>query len=202
MTQQPRGRRPSGSGTREAILAAAKRRFGEVGYPRTTLRSIATDAGVDVRLITHYFGSKQELFALCVELPFDPETAFEAILAPGMEGVGERLARFVIGVLETDAGRQTITGLLRAAASEEEAAETIRQVLVERMLGPLAERLGTDHPDFRGSLMGSQIAGLSLARYVVQIPALVDAPVELLVQAIAPVFEHYLNDPLPGIGEV
>ena len=34
-----RGRRPAGSGTREAILAAASRAFAEQGYPRTTLRA-------------------------------------------------------------------------------------------------------------------------------------------------------------------
>lgn len=197
MTQQPRGRRPRGSGTRESILAAAKTRFAEMGYPRTTLRAVALDAGVDVRLVTHYFGSKQSLFAHCVELPFDPETAFEAILAPGLEGIGERVARFVFGVLETEAGRQTITGLLRAAASEEEAAETIRHLLVERMLGPLATRLGTDQPELRGALMGSQVAGISIARYVVQLPPLVDAPVEQLIGALAPVFDHYLTDPMP-----
>ena len=38
MARQPRGRRPSGSGTREAILAAAKERFAELGYPEFTAK--------------------------------------------------------------------------------------------------------------------------------------------------------------------
>ena len=73
-----RGRRPAGSGTREAILAAASRAFAEQGYPRTTLRGIARDAGVDTRLVTHYFGNKQDLFIAVVELPFDPEQVMPA----------------------------------------------------------------------------------------------------------------------------
>lgn len=196
MARQPRGRRPSGSGTREAILAAAKERFAELGYPRTTLRAVAQDAGVDVRLVTHYFGSKQELFTQCVELPFEPETTFTAILGPGPDGIGERVARFVFGVLESEPGRQTMTGLLRAAASEEAAAEAIRRLLVGRLLGPLAARLGTDRPELRGALMGSQVAGLAFARYIVQLPPLVEAPTEDLILAVAPVIEHYLTDPL------
>ena len=87
-----RGRRPAGSGTREAILAAASRAFAEQGYPRTTLRGIARDAGVDTRLVTHYFGSKQDLFIAVVELPFDPEQVMPAAPRPGPRGVGVRLA--------------------------------------------------------------------------------------------------------------
>ena len=100
-------------------------------------------------------------------------------------------------MLDTEAGRQTITGLLRAAASEEEAAAMIRRMLVERLLRPLAQRLGTDQPELRASLMGSQVAGLTMARHVVRLPALVDAPSAQLAAAIAPVFDHYLTQPLP-----
>ena len=134
-----RGRRPAGSGTREAILAAASRAFAEQGYPRTTLRAIARDAGVDTRLVTHYFGSKQALFVEVVELPFDPDVVMAAVLGPGLEGVGHRLATFAVGILETPAARRTMTGLLRAAASEEEAAVRVRELLVARLLTPLAQ---------------------------------------------------------------
>jgi AcrR family transcriptional regulator len=191
-----RGRRPAGSGTREAILAAAARAFGEQGYPRTTLRGIARDAGVDTRLVTHYFGSKQDLFVAVVELPFDPEQVMPALLAPGREGVGLRLAGFAVGMLDTPEARRTMTGLLRAAASEEEAAERVRDLLMERLLGPLAQHLGNDQPELRAALTAAQIAGLAFARHVVGVPRLVDASREELVAAIGPVLEHYLTGDL------
>ena len=100
-----RGRRPAGSNTREAILAAAARAFAEQGYPRTTLRGIAKDAGVDTRLVSHYFGSKQELFVSVVELPFDPDVVMPALLGPGRTGVGFRLASFAIGIMDTPEAR-------------------------------------------------------------------------------------------------
>jgi AcrR family transcriptional regulator len=196
----PRGRRPVGSGTREAIQIAAKRQFAEFGYPRTTMRAIAAEAGVDTRLVTHYFGSKQELFLAVVELPFDPEPTFAMLLGAGRDGLGLRLAGFVVGVLESTAGRQTITGLIRAAASEDAAAAMLRAMLVERLLGPLAHRLGGDHPELRASLLASQIAGVALARHIVGLPELVAARPQVLVAALAPVIEHYLTS--PGIGDV
>ena len=165
--------------------------------PELRIDSVAELEQVSHALVTHYFGSKQELFIESVELPFEPEVAFDVVLGPGLEGVGERLARFILAVLDTEAGRQTMTGLLRAAASEEEAAGMVRRLLVERMLGPLAQRLGTDQPELRASLMGSQVAGLAMARHVVALPALAAASPEQLAAALAPVFEHYISEPLP-----
>ena len=42
------GRRPGVSGTREAILDAARRAFAEQGYQRATIRDVARLAGVEL----------------------------------------------------------------------------------------------------------------------------------------------------------
>jgi AcrR family transcriptional regulator len=191
-----RGRRPAGSGTREAIAAAARRQFGELGYRRTSLRSIAVEAGVDPRLVLHFFGSKQELFASVVELPFDPATAFDALMGPGEQGLGRRLAEFILAVLDSPEGRGTITGLIRAAASEDEAAATIRELVAQRLLLPLASRVGRDRPELRASLVASQIVGLAMARHVVGLTPLATASHAELIAALAPVFDHYLTGPI------
>ncbi|MEQ6900002.1 TetR family transcriptional regulator [Nocardioides sp. YIM 152588] len=196
-----RGRRPGGSDTREEILTAARRLFGEDGFAGTSLRQIATAAGVDVRLVSHYFGSKGDLFVAAVELPFDPESTFDMLLAPGPAGLGERLAGFVLDILDSPPGRQVMTGMLRAAASEDQAAAMVRDRLVGQLLLPLASRLGTDHAELRASLMGSQIAGLVLARHIVGLPALVDADRETLAGLLGPVLAHYLTVDLPQDAE-
>ena len=196
MTGGARGRRPVGSGTREAIAAAARRQFGELGYRRASLRSIAVEAGVDPRLVLHFFGSKQELFAAVVELPFDPATAFDLVLSPGEQGLGQRLATFLLDVLDSADGRKTITGLIRAAASEDQAAAMIRELIGRRLLLPLASRLGRDRPELRASLVASQVVGLAMARHVVGIPALTTASRDELIAALAPVFDHYLTGPI------
>jgi AcrR family transcriptional regulator len=193
---RPRGRRPGESRAREAILAAARRQFAESGFRATTLRQVAADAEVDVRLVSHYFGSKADLFVAAVELPFDPEPTFDALLAGGRDGLGARLATFVLSVLDDPAGRETITGLLRAAASEEQAAALMRQRLIEQILLPLARRIGTDHAELRASFMGSQIGGLVLARHVIGLPELVAADRDVMVGMLAPVLDRYLTQPV------
>src|SRR3546814_4650837 len=49
--------------TRHAILLAATGRFLQDSYECVGLRDIARDAGIDVALVSRYFGSKEELFA-------------------------------------------------------------------------------------------------------------------------------------------
>src|ERR687891_2496194 len=94
------GRRPGRSGTREAILAAAGRHFAQHGYDRASLRGIAAEAGVDQKLIAHFFGSKQRLFVAAVGLPLNPAEVLPTILAGDPDSIGERLAMFLTTLLE------------------------------------------------------------------------------------------------------
>ena len=56
--------------TRAAILAAARRRFSDDGFERTTVRAVAGDAGVDPSMVMRYFENKDGLFnaAIAVDL--------------------------------------------------------------------------------------------------------------------------------------
>lgn len=188
-----RGRRPAGSDTRAAIERAAREQFGELGYRRTTVRGVARAAGVDPRLVRHYHGSKRDLFVSTMRLPIEPEAMLDHVFADGPGSAGERLARVLIGVLGDADSEQIMTGLIRAAASEPEAAEAVRQLLAVKVLTPLARRVGGPAPELRASLMASQIVGLGMARNVVGLPALLGAPREQLISAVAPVLDHYLS---------
>src|SRR5882762_2874754 len=55
--------------TEARILAEARRLFAESGYDRTTIRAVATAAGVDPGLVMHYFSSKELLFAQATATP-------------------------------------------------------------------------------------------------------------------------------------
>ena len=78
------GRRTGDSGTREAILSAARKRFGDHGYTGATIRAIAADAGVDPALVHHFFGTKERLFGAAMRLPLIPGEIIDAALAPGV----------------------------------------------------------------------------------------------------------------------
>jgi AcrR family transcriptional regulator len=193
MTSGRSGRRPGDSGTRGAILSAARRLFAERGFDRTSMRAIAFEAGVDPALVTHFHGSKQRLFAAVTDLPFDPGAVLPHLLEGDAAAVGERLARFIVAVLETEEGRGRVIGMVRAAASEDEAARLVRERVTREILTPLAERLGASNPDLRASLVSSQVVGLVMARYVVRIEPLASLEQGAVVHAVAPVFQHYLT---------
>ena len=190
------GRRPGDSGTRDAIARAARRQFSELGFDRTSLRSIASEAGVDPTLVSHFYGSKQQLFVTVVELPFEPGVVLPELLSGDRAGVGARLAGFILGVLESDEGRGRITGLVRAAASEPEAARLVRELVTRELLTPVAESLGADRPTLRAAFCGSQIVGLVMARYVVAVEPLASTAPDAVVRTIAPVLQRYLTEPL------
>lgn len=195
--RRPRsGRRPGDSGTRAAILAAAREQFADQGYDRTSVRSIAAQAGVDPALVSHFHSSKQALFAAVVELPFDPAEVLPRLLAGGHEHVGQRLAEFVVGVMESPEGRRRILGLVRAATSEPEAARLVRELITAEMLGPLAAALPVDDAPYRAALAGSQVVGLAMARHVIAVEPLASQPPDVVAASLGPTLQRYLTGPL------
>jgi AcrR family transcriptional regulator len=194
--RQRTGRRPGESGSREAIADAARHQFAERGYGRATIRGIAADAGVDPALISHFFGSKRELFNAVTTLPFDLDEAMPQIVAGPRSKLGERLAEWLLGVLDDPESRRAITGIVRAAASEPEAAQAAREVVSNRVLVPIAEAIDADQPKLRASLINSQMVGLIMARYIVALEPLASLPGKKVVQAIAPNLQRYLTAPL------
>lgn len=196
-TSKHTGRRPGESGTRDAIASAARSQFAEHGYDRTSLRAIAEQAAVDPALIAHFFGSKQALFKEVVELPFDPATFLPAILEGKRSEVGERLARFVLALLDQPEASSRFLAMIRSATSEPEAAVLLRDLVTERLMVPIAQGLGGDDAPLRAALAGSQIVGLVMARRIIGIEALRAADSEELVRAVAPTLQRYL---VGGIG--
>ena len=196
MEVKRRGRRPGRSGAREEIAEAARHQFAELGYDRTTIRSVAAEAGVDPALVIHYFESKQRLFVQAVELPFPPEGLTAQLASGPRSQIGERVVRFVLSVLADDEARVRWIGLIRSAVSEPEATRVFREILSTRIFRPIAEELGADEAPLRASLAGSQVVGLVMARHIVHIEPLASLEEERLVQAIAPTIQRYLAGPL------
>jgi AcrR family transcriptional regulator len=190
------GRRPGATRTRTRILEAARAQFGSRGYDRTSLRAIAGEAGVDQALIIHFFGSKLGLFVETVELPIDPQIGIRHITGGPEAEIGERVANFVIAALEDERARSVVTALVRAATSEPEAARLVRERLTHELWGPLARELRLDNAELRVALVGSQVLGLVVARYVVKVEPLGSLAPNHVVSLIAPVLQRYLVEPL------
>jgi AcrR family transcriptional regulator len=191
------GRRPGTTGTREAILGSARRRFAQDGYARATLRAIAAEAGVDQKLIAHFFGSKQQLFLAAVGLPLDPGEVLPGVLAGGEpDVVTERLATLLTSILEQPNLIQPIAAVLRASTTEPELTQLLRDFFPGALIEPLSDYLGPGDPALRLNLFGSQIVGLVMLRVVLEVEPIVSAPARSVAAAVAPTLTRYLIGPL------
>lgn len=82
LTDVTDGATTKGEQTRELILSTALRLFREQGYGKTTMRAIATEAGVSVGNAYYYYGSKDHLMQAYYDLLQDQHrVAVEPILA-------------------------------------------------------------------------------------------------------------------------
>jgi AcrR family transcriptional regulator len=193
-----RGRRPAGEDRRGDILAAARVEFGARGFDATTIRGVARAAGVDPRLVHHYFDGKDALFVAAFELPARPQQLIEAVLEPGVEGIGDRLVRLFTTVWDTAEGRQRIVALVSAASASEAGARMLREFLAREVFARIIARLGSDDAELRGALAASQMMGLAVARYVVRLEPLASADPDIVVALVGPTIQHYLTGRLPS----
>jgi AcrR family transcriptional regulator len=183
-----------GPGARERILEAARTEFAERGYDKTTVRGIAKAAGVDPALVHHYFGTKDEVFAAAIEVSFEPALVIPAILGQGTDGIGERLARYFIGVWENPATRGPLLAIVRSALTHEAAAKVLRGFVLRRLLERLAGDLDVPDPKFRAELAASHMIGIAILRYVIKVEPLASADPEEIVAMVAPTLQRYLTE--------
>jgi AcrR family transcriptional regulator len=198
------GRRAGESRTREAILGAARRRFGEQGYDGATIRGIAADAGVNPALVHHFYGTKERLFAAAMKLPVVPSEMLTLALGAERDRLGEefggRIGEILIGVLlrawDLVDVRTAFLGLLRSAATGEQGALMLREFVASTIIASLSQvaGLGDDAEGrYRATLVASQVIGLGFARYVLGLEPLASATTEDLVAAIGPTVQRYLT---------
>ena len=193
----PRGRRPGGVDTRQAIVEAARGDFAEQGYDGTSLRGIARRAAVDPALVHHYFGGKAQLFAAVMDIPADPAALIGAVVEGPREQVGEALVRTFLAVWDSEEGRQRFQALMRAAVTHDEATRMLREFLTREVFGRVVESLAAEGErpadlELRAGMAASQMVGLAMMRYIVEFPAVVDAGHDELAALVGPTIQRYL----------
>lgn len=187
------GRRPGESGTREAILDAARHVFAAEGFDGATIRKVAAAAWVDPKLVHHFYGTKHDLFVAAIDLPADPATVIDHLLAGSRRQLGERVTRWFLAVMADPSSGSRLEALVRTAATDAAGAAMLRQFLQTAILRPLAGRLDVPDAELRVALAHSQLVGLLLARQIIGVDALRDAEHDALVAAVAPTVQRYLT---------
>src|SRR5450755_3398765 len=189
----PAGRRPGKTDTRSAVLDAARECFADNGYDGTTIRAIARKAGVDPALVHHFFGAKSELFTAAVDFPFSPRAVLPAILDGAGDDAGERIVSMFLALWDDDSTRRRLLAVVRSAVRYEAAAAMLRAFLRREVIGTFVRTLDTPDAELRATLVGSQLIGLAMARYVVKLQPLATASTAELVAAYGPTLQRYLT---------
>ena len=170
----------------ERILAAARQIFAELGYDRTTIRAVASAAGVDGGLVMHYFGSKDLLFARAAEVPADelPGGTSDEVAEALLTSLGRRL---------TDEPTASLA-VLRSMLTNADAADRYRAA-GEPQLNQLTEAIPTPDADLRASLLSAIVHGVIAERYLLRLTHLADASPERIIELLRPCFQSLATPP-------
>ncbi|MFI8794337.1 TetR family transcriptional regulator [Streptomyces sp. NPDC055105] len=176
-----------GERTRRRILEAARRKFGEVGYERATIRAIAAEADVDKSSVMQYFGSKDDLFREAVrwDIPIAELTSDDPA-----ETV-ENYLRGMLGAWAADPD-SPMAVLLRASMTSEEAAELLRSHVTAQGVEPVAATVTAGDARLRAALSSAMMMGIASQRYLLRMPDLAAAETEDILRIVVPVFRSLI----------
>lgn len=148
--------------TREKLLTHARALLWRYGYSNVPLRQIAAAAGVDVALISRYFGNKRGLFEATLEGAFDmPEVS-----------TPQALVDMVVQLFVThprDSSTSSVLNLMLMNAQDEEVGDLVREQQ-QAVLQTAVERAAGDPT--RAALFMAVILGMSVAEKSLHLPGI------------------------------
>jgi AcrR family transcriptional regulator len=198
--ERKRPGRPRGaSDTRDRILESARNLFARNGIDKSSIRAIAKDAGVDPALVHHYFGTKTQLFAAAIHIPIDPMAVIGPLREVPIEQIGYTLPRILLPLWDSELGKGFIATLRSILAGGE--VSLVRSFLQEVIAAEVGSRV--DDPPGSGRIrvqfVASQLVGVVMARYILELDPFKSLPVEQIAETIAPNLQRYLTGDLPGL---
>jgi AcrR family transcriptional regulator len=193
------GRPPGTSDTRERILASARELFARNGIDKTSVRAIASGAGVDAALVHHYFGTKQQLFVAAIQVPIDPMQVLIPLRDTPVEHLGLTLPSVLLPLWDSELGSRFIATLRSLLAGNQ--VSLIRSFLQEIITAEVGPRI--DNPpgsaQIRVQFVASQLVGVVMARYILELDPFKSLPVQQIAETIGPNLQRYLTGDLPGL---
>ncbi|WP_031513207.1 TetR/AcrR family transcriptional regulator [Streptomyces sp. NRRL F-5123] len=164
--------------TEARILAGARELFAEKGFDRTTIRAVASTAGVDPALVMQYFGSKRDLFTRAVQVrPAAPA-------ATGAEGLADQLLATLgpkLGALP-----EGTLAMMRSMLTDPGAADEVRARLSQQAEAVVAAMPPAQDAELRAMLALTTLLGVTIGHQLLGLPALRDAPTDRIAALLRP----------------
>jgi AcrR family transcriptional regulator len=165
-----------------------------------SMRTVSAAAGVTEEVALRYFRNRDSLFAAALRLPVDPVSAIPALMAPGIEGMGERLVRLTLETLRDPAARDDLMSLARTGVSAGQAVTGLQEFIEVGVVDRVAGMIGVPDARMRSALITSYLFGVATMRYGVRLEPLASASDEEVIRMVAPVIQDLLDPrhPIPG----
>lgn len=185
---------------RDALLAVAREIIDKRGYVGLSVRTASAAAGVTEDVARRYYRNRDSLFAAAMRLPVDPVSAIPALMAPGIEGMGERLVRFTLDTLRDPEARDDLMSLARTGVSAGHAVTGLQDFIEVGVVDRVAGLIGVPDARMRSALITSYLLGVATIRYGVRLEPLASASDEEVIRMVAPVIQDLLDPrrPIPG----
>nr|WP_156671167.1 MULTISPECIES: TetR family transcriptional regulator [unclassified Mycobacterium] len=196
-TERRRGRPAGGSDARDRILTSARELFSRNGIRNTSVRAVATAAGVDSALVHHYFGTKEKLFAAAVHIPIDPMEVIGPLREVPVEDLGHTIPSLLLPLWDSEIGAAFIATLRSILAGTE---ANLFRTFIEDVIGVEVGARVDDPPGsgvVRVQFVASQLVGIVMARYILQLEPFASLPAEQVARTVAPNLQRYLTGDLP-----
>jgi AcrR family transcriptional regulator len=177
----------------ERITRAARASFAEHGWAGTTMRGVARDAGVDPALVHYYFSSKEELLDASTMPPEEWVASIQGTTQVPLKARGEAIVRNVIWSWSQPAIREVLSSILQTAAHEPRTRQKLRTFLEASLLPTVAAPLADEERLLRATLVGSQVLGVMMLRWVWEIEPMASLSDDDLVALVAPTIQRYLS---------
>jgi AcrR family transcriptional regulator len=192
------GRPRGASDTRERILGGARELFARNGFDKTSIRAVAAAANVDSALVHHYFGTKERLFAAAINVPIDPMQVIGPIRQTPVEEIGHLLPSLLLPLWDSGAGQSFIATLRSMLAAND--VSLLRSFLQEVIAAEVGPRVDTPPGTgfLRVQFVASQLIGVLMARYILQLEPFASLPPKQIADTIAPNLQRYLTGDLPA----
>jgi AcrR family transcriptional regulator len=186
--------------TGERLLEVAREILANRGYVGLSMKTAAAAAGVTPDVARRYYRNRDALLTAALRLPVDPSTALPTLLAPGIEGMGERLVRFTFDLLSDPTAREQLMSLARTGVAAGHATAGLQDIIEHSIVDRLATIIGVPDARMRSALISSYLLGVAMNRYALRVEPLASAGEEEVIRMVAPVIQDLLDPrkPLPG----
>ncbi len=150
-------------------------------------------------MVHHYFGTKEKLFAAAVQIPIDPMDVIGPLREIPVDEIGHKLPSMLLALWDSEMGTGFIAALRSILAGSE--VNLFRTFIQDVIAVEVGSRV--DDPPGSGivriQFVASQLVGVIMARYILELEPFASLPAQRIADTIAPNLQRYLTGDLPDL---